>query len=105
MERSRIGQDRDVGVRGDLGRQWNTELLDQVEHHLAARGSREVEPVQRAVHRVAQVVIDIDHEPAIQAGDTGPLEVAALHDDHRVTGIVDALGHFDLRHAGEHKHG
>ena len=29
---------------------------------------------------------------ALEAVDAGPLQVAALHDDHRVAGIVDAVG-------------
>ena len=31
-------------------------------------------------------------------------DVAALHDDHGVAGIVDAVGDLDRRHAGKDQH-
>ena len=65
-------------------RQRHAERADQVEHHLAARRGRLVEPVERAVHPVAGMVIDVDDELLLEARDAGAAEVAALHHDHRV---------------------
>ena len=31
-------------------------------------------------------------------------EIAALHDDHRITRIIDAVGDLDVADAGEHQH-
>ncbi len=79
-----VGQDREVDVRGDLAAERHAERADHVEHHLAARRRRLVEPVQRAVHPVAGVVVDVDDEVAVEAGDAGPAEVAALHHDEGI---------------------
>ena len=41
-----------------------------------------VEPVDVAVHRVAEVVVDVDDVVAVEPGDFGTGQVAALHHDH-----------------------
>ena len=84
MEGARIGEDRQVDVGRDLERHRHAERADHVEHHLTAGGGRLVEPVQRPVHPVARVVIDVDDVASVEAGDTGARQIAALHDDHRV---------------------
>ena len=53
---------------------------------------------------VAGMVIDVDDEEPLQAGDAGARQVAALHDDDGrvVAGLdVDAIGDLDVRHAGK----
>ena len=60
-----------------------------VEHHLAARRRRRVEPVHGAVAGVAQVMIDVDDAVALETGDAGPRQVAALQHE---AGVVVALG-------------
>ena len=50
--------------------------LDDVEDHLAAGGGRLVEPVERAVHAVAGVVVDVDDEASLEPGDAGARQVA-----------------------------
>ena len=102
VERSGVGQDREVDVRGDLARQRHAERADQVEHHLAARRRRRVEPVDLSVAGVAGMVIDVDDEEAVEPGDAGPRQVAALHDDRGVeVARRRASAMSDVRHAGK----
>ena len=68
-EAAGVGRDAEVQVRGDLRRPRHAERVDDVGDHLAARGGRRVEPVHGAVHRVAEVVIDVDDEVAVEARD------------------------------------
>ena len=90
MERAGVGKDGDVDVRRDIRRQRNAELGDQLEHHFAAGGRGPIEPVQRAVIRVAEMVIDVDDEAALEPVDARAREIAALHHDDGVAGIVDS---------------
>ena len=64
---------------------------------------RLVEPVERAVHPVAGVVIDVDDEAPFEAVDAGAGEVAAFHHDDGIDGAVrrDLARHLDAVHAGE----
>ena len=103
VERAGVGEDRQVDVRRDLERQRHAERADDVEDHLAARRRRDVEPVDRAVHPVADVVVDVDDEAPLEAAHAGAAQVAALHDDHRVgVGVGRHLGRdLDALHAGE----
>jgi molecular chaperone DnaK (HSP70) len=89
MERAGVREDRDVDVRGALSRQRHTQLADEVIDHLPARRGAQVEPVHRAVLGVPEVVVDVDHKATLKAGHTGAGEVATLHDDHGIAGIVD----------------
>ena len=74
---------------------------DHVEHHLAARRGRFVEPVQRTVHPVAGVVVDVDDEVGVEDGDAGPAEIAALHDDEGIGLGVAPAGDLDPLDARE----
>ena len=88
-------------MRRDLARQRHAERAHQVEHHLAAGGRASIEPVDLAVAGVAGMVIDVDDEEPIEAGDAGARQVAALHDDRGVELAVDAVGDLDVGHAGK----
>ena len=57
-----------VAISGVSG---HAERVDDVEHHLAAGRRAFVEPVERAVHLVARVVIDVDDEVLLEALDAG----------------------------------
>ena len=69
VERARVGQDGQVDVGRDLFSQRDAEGDHELVDQLAARRRRFVEPVQRPEHRIADVVVDIDHEEAFQPGD------------------------------------
>src|ERR1051325_209567 len=60
-------------VRGEVLEQCNDPAAGahDVEHRRGARGGAGVEPVQRAVAGVARMMIDVDHERAIEPGDAG----------------------------------
>ena len=45
------------------------------------------------------MVIDVDDEVLIQAGDAGPRQIAAFHDDRRVEVPVDAVRDLDVGHS------
>ena len=47
------------------------------------------------------MVIDIDHEAAVEPLDAGPGQVAALHDDGRIEHAVDLRRQHDVVDAGE----
>jgi hypothetical protein len=69
-------------MRGDLLRPGDAQRVDDVGHHLRAGRRGSVEPVDRAVHLIAEVVIDVHDEVAGQPVQAGPLDLAALqHDD------------------------
>ena len=42
--------------------------------------------------------------PRSRPSTPGALEIAALHHDHRVSGVIDAVGDLDVGDAGEHQH-
>ena len=85
VERAGVGQDRHVEVRGDLAasaaRRARSMTSKTISPHAAAP---RVEPVDGAVHRVAGVVVDVDDEVAVEAGEAGARQVAALQHEHRV---------------------
>ena len=49
------------------------------------------------------MVIDVDHEAALDTVDPRALHVAAFHDDHGVGGVADLADDVNVRHAGEHQ--
>ena len=65
-------------------RERRAQRLDEREDQLAARGRRLVDPVDRPVARVADMMIDVEHRRAVEAGDAGAIERAALHDERAV---------------------
>ena len=102
MKRSGVGQNRDIDVDGDFVGQRDAQLAHEVEHHFAARCGRNVEPVDRAIHRVADMVVDVDDE----AGDRAPPRPVRDKSPDSITmtastGIVDALSDLDLGDAGK----
>jgi hypothetical protein len=101
-EPARVGEHGQVEVRGDLRRERDAEGVDQVGHHLAARGRAVVEPVQDAVIGVAGVVVDVDRPVASQAGHARAGEVAALHHEQEVEVALDRRGHLHAVGAREH---
>ena len=101
MERSGVGEDRHVDVRGDIRRQAHAEGGDEVEHHLAAGRGARIEPVDGPVRHVVGVVIDVDDGAAVEAFDAGPRQVAAFHDDRGIEQAVDVLRDDDVVDAGK----
>ena len=55
-----------------------------------------------AVERVAGVMVDVDHETAIEPADAGTRELAALEDDGDVERLVDGGGDPDALDPGSH---
>ena len=100
-EAAGVGRDAEVQVRRDLLRPRHAQRVDDVGHHFRARDGAAVEPVLVAVHRVAQVVIDVDDEVRLEPVEPGPREVAALERDDGIGGAVDARGDLDAVDAGE----
>ena len=98
MERSGVGEDREIDVRGDFLRQRHAQRANQREHHLPARRRRLVEPRQLAEAGVARVMVDVDREAAPQPLDVRAREVAALHDDERFGVAVDRPRDLDPVH-------
>ena len=100
-ERTRIREDREVDVDGDLAAQRDAEGIHEFEHQLPAGRRRLIEPVDRAVARVAEVVIDVDDDVPVESCDAGPGEIAALQHERRVELAVHGVGDLDVRRAGK----
>ena len=47
------------------------------------------------------MMVDVDDEAAVEPGNAGAREVAGLHHDHRIAGVVDARGDVDVGDAGD----
>ena len=60
-------------------------LSIDLQHHLPDRRRLEVEVVDLPIHRVTQVVIDVDHRTG-KHRIAGPLHLGALHGEERVVG-------------------
>ena len=101
VERARVGQDRQVDVGRDVAAERDPERPDYVEDHLAARRGRLVEPVDRAIHAVAGVMVDVDDEVILETGDASPAEIAAFHYDQRIGLDVAPVGDLDAIDARE----
>ena len=88
MERAGVGQDGEIDVGGNLAGDRHAQRFDQRERHLAARGGRFIDPVDRAVNLVAGVMIDVNHRRSLEPAHAGARQVAALHDQ----GGIERLG-------------
>ena len=100
-ESAGVRRDREKEMRRDLWRPRHAERVDHVGHHLSARGRGRVEPVDLTVHLIAEVMVDVDGEVALETADLRPAQVAALEHDHGIGRDVRGGDDLELLDAGE----
>ena len=92
LETAGVGHDRDVERLGDVGRQLDAQLLEEVAEDLSRRGRRSDDHVDVAEAAVVVVMVDVDHERrALEHGRIGPdpARVRAVErEDDSLGGVV-----------------
>ena len=88
---------------GDCWGQSHLKTRQYVEYHLPAGRRRGVEPIEIAIHRVSDVMIDVDDEVLVQACQLGSIERPALKDYRGVKLAIDGIPDLDVGYSGKRR--